>query len=211
MYTIINTITECVKSDRIRINERSLLSFSKNFTLCDRAIINLDIYDSDRLGATKDLFHKYFKDIDFILNYEPNFSKAIKSVWSHPDIKKYDVVFHLEPDWLLNMRFKPIIVSKILMQNRNISGLNFRAYRYINEILCLSPCIIKANKVTEIAEKIKEDSNPEHQIHRMGVISRHYPVAYNVLKDIGREWISKEDMQRTEQKKFIKWEKNENV
>ena len=200
---IITTITECVLADRYVMNEVSIKSFEKNLRLYKKAVINLDVYDEKSLGPTKDMFAKYF-DCEFIISYEPHFTKAINSVWSHPVVKASEYIFHFETDWeLLNNPNERLCL--LMLENRSyLDSLNLRAYSHLSSLTCLSPCWLKNERVQKWLP-IPLDYNPEFYIH-FTIHSRgcHRP-NYTIIKDLGREFMKNKDMKRTQQKYFVKW------
>lgn len=200
---IITTITEVVYKDRRYLNERSILSFQNNMGLYKKAVINLDVYDPSALGETKDMFAKYF-DCEFIISYDPHFTKALNNLWSHPIARQAETLFHFETDWeLLSPPNERLML--VMLNNRDyVDSINLRAYDHLSGLTCLSPGWIKSGRIMHWLP-FKEDINPEFQLH-FDIKSRgcHRP-NYIIIKDIGRAYMNDKDMQRTQQKYFTKW------
>lgn len=148
---------------------------------------------------------QYFDNVEYNVEYEGNFPRAIKWLWNTPA----DWVFHLEDDWLLNF---PIEWDEL---KRNCAvQVSLRSYSRLydgNFMLC--PSLIRGRVCREISQILTTNRNPEQQIREMKwnghtVI---YPEVQDkvVVQDIGREWLETKGLSKGRENLFVSYEKGE--
>ena len=222
---------------RPEIAERCFKSFSENLVDIDTRdrgaiYINIDPFpyttveeqnEIDRLSdEVIDVCEKYFRHVVFRKAEKPNFTKALKWVWSQTFSK---TIVHIEEDWILN---RPIEIYPLIERVRNqrlyqlvFRALDCRKYGGFYPTNCLSPSIFHSRYYKAIAKGLDVDLNPEHQMHRKGRFDIETPYHDKgkyiqacpdeiIVEDIGREWLKNSPYKKPDSKKdFLGWETKE--
>lgn len=152
-----------------------------------------------------------------------NFCKALKWCWSQP---KGTIFFHLEDDWVLKEKLNVSHCMSILVNRRlelkrkhkELIAMNLRCYQTIKDNrICLSPCFMYSYYSKHLASLLDERYNPEKQLRAKSkenphggksanrFISIHYPSLRHktIIKDIGREWMQRNDIRRNSDAAFM--------
>ncbi len=213
-------------SPRAKILSKTLKSFSNNLvgiSLSDCTIYaNIDPfegYDKEILKVV-DVLNSHFGNVIYRIPESPNFSEALKYVWSQPSD---ELIFHLEDDWKLE---KQINLDKIesyfyryddLMQVRlhwkRCLSLSLKNPRY-----GLSPCIVRKTLYQIVASELLPNKNPEWQIRKRGkrwgvpepsTKSIFIFPKVSCIKDIGARWKINRKIHNQKcwkhDPKFVKW------
>lgn len=197
--------------------DRTFYSFSKNLIGIDLKqqdlYINIDPLPDCKSQVLREhvvkICKKYFKNVNYSMPDTANFSEAINRVWGGA---QSELIFNIEDDWEL---VRPINITALLEAFQNCDTLYqvvLRAYTYRYPACCLSPSLLHKRFYKKIAGKLHSNLNPETQIHSrrdfgifipnkdnccdVGKYLIVYPrdtqnPRYIVVKDIGREWITK--------------------
>lgn len=212
------TTTGC---NRPEVYSRTLISFRDNLTGVDweKSTMYLNI---DSIPKSTGKEHAYrmervagalFKRVHVRYTGMPSFPAAVKWCWTRP---ANEFFFHLEDDWLLTTKINIEDMLRMLMDNPRLSCVNLRAYEGIrDERICLSPCVMRTAHAKVMAERLRDDVNPEQQLRLItpnnphggahhGFIGARYPEQV-VLQDIGREWLAKSKFKKEVDVRFTKW------
>ncbi|MFW6130611.1 MAG: hypothetical protein ACOC56_05440 [Atribacterota bacterium] len=219
---------------RHRILDRTYASFTQNiFGVNFREstlYLNIDPVPDDDPQKTVNVAKRYFKNVVVNIPNECNFSKAVQWGFSQPKKKHF---FYLQDDWVLSgrVKIKSIIdmLGKCVYIERPLrSGVkkrcrivvvNLRAYSIIRDYrICFSPGLFLTKWAKYFSKKMDIDYNPEKQLrpkHKNnpggGIISGlfvglHVPQKKEIVSDIGRDWMIKNNIYRNDEKiKFNKW------
>ena len=145
----------------------------------------------------------------------PNFCQAVRWCWCQP--RGY-YFFHLEDDWTLDQKISMDLVKKRLSKGGKwCFGINLRAYKYMHNRICLSPCLLKTSIAREIALDLNPALNPEKQLRPKSYTNAnggrarryfniHYPIS-EIITDIGRKWLKKAKYERGKDINFTTWKK----
>jgi len=158
---------------------------------------------------------KFFGNVVVNIPKEPNFCQAVRWCWCQP--KGYSF-FHLEDDWTLDAKLSMDLIKKRLVKGgRRCFGINLRAYKFMHNKICLSPCLVKTKIAREIALDLNPCINPEKQLRPQSYSNAnggkarayyniHYPISV-IITDIGRKWLKKAKYERGKGLNFITWSK----
>lgn len=203
---------------RPQILEKTYASFSKNLTGIDmkqcRLFINIDpIPWPEKADEVLSVAKKYFGEVIENRPVEASFPKALIWCWRQPTTEFF---FHLEDDWIMTAKLD---ISCLVDAIQDRSFANIRAYLFRSEVdkICLSPCLGRTNDAKAIADKMRDDVNPEKQLRPMtpfnpygglheGHRSVHIP-REPILRDIGRVWLEEFKWAKTNPEAFTTWKR----
>ncbi len=205
---------------RPKILQATYASFTKNLLGINfkksTLYINIDpIPPKVDPQAVVEVAKKFFGKVIVNIPKTPNFCQAIRWCWCQP--KGY-FFFHLEDDWTLNTRISMDLLKRRLEKGgKRCFGLNLRAYKFMHNRICLSPCLVKSKIAREIALQLNPLLNPEKQLRPRnftnatggkirGYFNIHYPIS-SIITDIGRKWLKKAKYKRGNDINFITWSK----
>jgi hypothetical protein len=182
--------------------------FSKEYNYS--LILNIDCIGDDRYGPDDILVvaRKYFSSIQYNIEKEPNFPKAVRWIWSH---SKSEFVFHLEDMWDAKIKTNfhdlvhvmteyPSIANLFLFKNilangssppffysRYKSKEDRRLFLMVTKPL-LSPGLYRGEFLRRYAFMMNDIDNPELQIW-------------------GDKYVAEDGMAETNNKKYLlQWE-----
>lgn len=175
--------------------------------------INIDPLPHDgRSSDVRDVAEKWFAAVHVNEPEMPNFSSAVKWLWSTADTP---YILHLEDDWLFVRSISMVDVMNIFVDNSVCHQVRFRKTGSASStLLGLSPSIICKRAYKPLGQFLTSAANPEVQIHRAAgeVIPQKKGVAISygktpVVVDIGRKWLAGQRLVRPKIKSnFTRWD-----
>lgn len=215
---------------RPAIIDHTICSFSENFSDFDfqkaTLFVNIDPLPEmfiHRLPKVIDVVRKHFGEVHINSPKQANFATAVKWLWSQPATP---YIFHMEDDWELVRKIKMQSVLDIMTKTPSLYQVRLCKFlkKSARELYGLSPCLIRREFYSTVAQHIVEDCNPERQLRgvknwgldaaRKQGVKRVCAFPHNkiIIKDIGREWRVKHGMSKqAEEIDFVKWEWRKNI
>jgi len=208
---------------RPEVFERTLASFSSklignNFK---SSLLHLNV---DPVPVANDavevlrVARRYFGSVNCNIPERPSFPAAVRWCWSQPST---DYFFHLEDDWEMTEPFALKDMVELMERHVGLSCVNLRAYvgarSKIDTRICLLPGLHRTRDAKVIASRLSLTANPEKQLRPITAenpeggkqdpfIGTQVPM-YPILRDIGREWLSKSGWEKDRQVYFTTWRK----
>lgn len=192
-----------------------------------RLILNIDPIGEKlkRIGAMKEIAHKYFDNVIINQPEVPGFTKAVQWCWNNTTAP---FVFHLEDDWKLLIDIDINNMLQILNQYEKLVSLRLNKektgeskhsnqYGFIySPKISLNPTIFKGDFLRTVAPMMDLQFNPEKQLRpshstergkyilkfQHGIYTRES--TNRVVLDIGRKWMDKSKY--TKKTGFMNWE-----
>lgn len=227
MQKLLFTITSTI---RPQILSLTLDSFNKhlNHSLKEYdCYINIDpspCHSEKKAQKIIEITQKYFKTVVNNCPKTPNFSLAIKWLWTSANTP---YIFHLEDDWILK---KHIDIDEMIGIMKKNDYYQIRLTKFLissaTNLYGLSPCLISRVFYKTVAKNMSIDQNPERQLRNVskwglvdpiilssdGKLSEpngkviQYPYNKVVIRDIGRMWRYEQKLYKPENEdSFISW------
>jgi len=213
---------------RPQIVKRTFESFTSKLTGIDFSNVTLYL-NVDPIPASRPaqsvikVAKRYFGNVVANVPETPSFASAVSWCWSNTTSR---FVFHLEDDWVLiqNVNIRQLV--RILRERSYLYQVVLKAYHYPYERQrpCLSPSLLRGSFCRKIGPELNPEINPEVQIKRLKKYGldrpKHmrrrtpfitdFPKKKIIVRDIGRDWLSKSGFRkpsgkRVAKRKFWKW------
>jgi len=198
------TTTAC---NRPEILHRTYRSFTNGLQGVDwkqsTLYINIDpAPNNTRIDLVEKVARQYFGTV--ITNYpeEANFAKAVIWCFSQPKNKFF---FHLEDDWLLNVKVDVPKMIKMAETDPSIHQMVFeqRVIEHPNEPTFV-PSLHRTEHTKLFLPHMSPNLNPEAQVKKLykmwnsqNKVRFKYPiVGRNIVTDIGRTWLKNKGLRR---------------
>lgn len=230
-----------VATRRPEILDRMLKSFTKHLNLPRdyNVYINVDPvgFDIDSIDVVN-VVKNYFDNVSYNFPATPNFTKALKWVWSQV---KNRLFLNLEDDWKLTRDIDLSVLEKFFINEprlaqvcfrQDLMGFQFRynGFYHIMQSFCGQPSILTKQFVNDAIPLLSDNLNVEKQLkneqglYRLNTLKKYIYGQWcnncsnkkphfilSNMTDIGREWREKYGFEKDGYRdKFTTWVKNEN-
>lgn len=162
---------------------------------------------------------KYFGNVDYNFPDKANYTAACNWVWTRANT---DIIFNLEDDFIITEDVDCVELIK-LFSDKRLYEVPLRLYGYVYDKIPTSPSFMHKRFYKKVAGNLDESLNPEVQLRgnnwglemptgggtnngRVWCYPKHI-----IIKDIGREWMDKQNKlakPSCKKAKFITWDIN---